>query len=94
MPSPSPRVQAFLDTLGHFESKGRYDVMTGGDRFTDMSQHPNSKNKDGNCLFNFAKNGKCLRISTLGGYVIGKFPKNLHMVGGMLSAGIRLPRFP
>jgi len=47
-PSPSPRVQAFLDTLGQFESKGRYDVMTGGGRFTDMSQHPNRKNEDGN----------------------------------------------
>lgn len=29
----------------------------------------------GYCLFNFVKNGKCLRISTLGDYVKGKFPR-------------------
>ncbi len=29
----------------------------------------------GYCLFNFVKNGKCLRISTLGDYVKGKLPR-------------------
>ena len=43
-----PRVQAFLDTLGQFESRGRYDVITGGGRFTDMSEHPNKPNEKGN----------------------------------------------
>lgn len=34
-------VRAFLAMIRQFESAGRYDVIYGGQRFTDYSQHPN-----------------------------------------------------
>ncbi|MFC3676209.1 peptidoglycan-binding protein [Ferrovibrio xuzhouensis] len=41
-----PRVQAFLDTLASRESSGRYNVINGGQRFDDYTQHPNVSGSD------------------------------------------------
>lgn len=37
-----PRVQAFLDTIANLESRGRYDILNGGQRFDSYARHPNA----------------------------------------------------
>src|SRR5712691_11049857 len=39
--TPEARVSAFLALIRKYESGGRYDVLYGGDTFSDFSQHPN-----------------------------------------------------
>ncbi|WP_323813486.1 hypothetical protein [Cellvibrio sp. NN19] len=39
----APEVKAFLSVLGFKESGNRYNVITGGEKFSDLSKHPNIK---------------------------------------------------